>query len=216
MGGYNDPPIFVDFLSKALDRYPAVTNSNSKNPPRADNMIVNPPGELQAAAVDPVQAERQEKKLAGVTWGMSFDQAREVAAAEVRPILIDFTGVNNANSRLMEKRVLPRPEVVKLLKKFVTVQLYTDTVPIASITADQRESLAEQNQERALKLTGVARTPFYVVLSPTGDLLDRIGGYQDSADFVQFLTKALEKSPIDINAASMLLPTDSVAVRSGR
>ena len=76
-------------------------------------------------------------------WGMSFDQARELAAAEKKPILIDFTGVNCANCRLMERRVLPRPEVVSLLKKFVTVQLYTDFVPIASITADQREELAE-------------------------------------------------------------------------
>ena len=65
---------------------------------------------------------------------MSFDQARELAAAEKRPILIDFTGVNCANCRLMERGVLPRPEVVSLLKKFVTVQLYTDFVPIASIT----------------------------------------------------------------------------------
>ena len=73
---------------------------------------------------------------------MSFDQARELAAAEKRPILIDFTGVNCANCRLMERRVLPRPEVVSLLKKFVTVQLYTDFVPICSITADQREELA--------------------------------------------------------------------------
>ena len=61
---------------------------------------------------------------------MSFDQARELAAAEKRPILIDFTGVNCANCRLMEAGVLPRPQVVSLLKKFVTVQLYTDFVPI--------------------------------------------------------------------------------------
>ena len=77
---------------------------------------------------------------------MSFDQAREVAASQKHPILIDFTGVNCANCRLMERRVLPRPEVVALLKKFVTVQLYTDFVPISSITADQREELAGANQ----------------------------------------------------------------------
>ena len=63
---------------------------------------------------------------------------------EKRPILIDFTGVNCANCRLMEQRVLPRPEVVNLLKQFVTIQLYTDYVPIASITAAQRKELAEQ------------------------------------------------------------------------
>ena len=34
---------------------------------------------------------------------MSFDQARELAAAQKKPILIDFTGVNCANCRLMER-----------------------------------------------------------------------------------------------------------------
>ena len=67
-------------------------------------------------------------------WGMSFDQAREQAAEEKKPILIDFTGVNCANCRQMERGVFPRPEVVALLEKFVTVQLYTDFVPIDSIT----------------------------------------------------------------------------------
>ena len=67
--------------------------------------------------------------------------------------------------------MLPRPEVVALLKKFVTVQLYTDFVPIDSITADQREELAEINQERILKLAKEATNPFYVVLSPNGEVL---------------------------------------------
>ena len=63
-------------------------------------------GGVKATSNDPAQAERQEKKAHGVLWGMSFDQARELAAAEKKPILIDFTGVNCANCRLMERRVL--------------------------------------------------------------------------------------------------------------
>ena len=126
---------------------------------------------------------------------MSFDQARELAPAEKKPILIDFTGVNCANCRLMERTRLPRPEVVALLKKFVTVQLYTDFVPIGSITADQRQERAEMNQERILKLAQEATNPYYVVLSPDGDLLSRIGGYNEPPVFVDFLTKALERLP---------------------
>ncbi len=105
---------------------------------------------------------------------MSFDQARELATAEKRPILIDFTGVNCANCRLMERRVLPRPEVVSLLKKFVTVQLYTDFVPISSITADQREELADENKNRLLELAKDHSNPFYVVLTPQGEVLGRM------------------------------------------
>ena len=104
-------------------------------------------------------------------WGMSLEQAREQAAQENRPILIDFTGVNCANCRQMERGVFPRPEVVALLKKFVTVQLYTDFVPIDSITPEQRQKLAELNQDRIIELAHEATNPFYVVLSPNGEVV---------------------------------------------
>jgi thiol:disulfide interchange protein len=154
--------------------------------------------EVKATSNDPVQAERQEKKAHGVLWGMSLEQARELATAEKKPILIDFTGVNCANCRLMERRVLPRPDVVALLKKFVTVQLYTDFVPISSITANQRQKLAEINQDRIVELAKEATNPFYVILSPSGDVIGRIGGYNDPPVFVDFLTKALDKLPQDL------------------
>ncbi len=95
----------------------------------------------------------------------------------------------------MERHVLPRPEVVSLLKQFVTVQLYTDFVPIGSITREQRAELAEINQDRLLKLAQEQTNPIYVVLSPNGELLNRIGGYREPPVFVEFLTKALKKLP---------------------
>ena len=134
------------------------------------------PRAVKATSTVPAQAEKEEKKFHGVLWGMSFEQARELAAAEKKPILIDFTGVNCANCRAMEAGVMPRPQVVSLLKKFVTVQLYTDFVPIGSITADQREELAGENQDRLLKLAKEASNPIYVVLSPDGDVLARLAG----------------------------------------
>jgi thiol:disulfide interchange protein DsbD len=157
--------------------------------------------EVKATSTDPAQAEREEKKLHSVLWGMSFDQAREVAAAQNRPILIDFTGVNCANCRAMESGVFPRPEVVELLKKFVTVQLYTDVVPIGSITAEQRLELAEANQMRIIELAKEATNPFYVVLSPTGEVVGRIGGYNEAPVFVDFLSKALEKFSGNVKVA---------------
>ena len=150
--------------------------------------------EVQATSTDPVQAEREEKKLHGVLWGMSLDQAREQAAASNQPILIDFTGVNCANCRLMERRVLPRPDIVELLKEFVTVQLYTDFVPIGSITANQREELARRNQDRQFDMTAEQTNPFYVILTPDGEVVASIGGYNEPSVFQDFLTKALDKT----------------------
>ena len=94
--------------------------------------------DIKATSTDPAQAEREEKKAHGVLWGMSLDQARELAMQSKKPILIDFTGVNCANCRLMERTVFSRPEVISLLKQFVTVQLYTDFVQIDQITPEQR------------------------------------------------------------------------------
>src|SRR5262245_62402265 len=94
----------------------------------------------------------------------------------------------------MEKHVLRRPEIIKLLKEFVTVQLYTDRVPISSITASERQELAEKNQERQLDLAQEATNPYYVVLTPDGKPVSSIGGYNEPPIFQEFLAKALEKT----------------------
>jgi thiol:disulfide interchange protein len=151
-------------------------------------------GEVPAKSTDPAQAEREEKRVHGVVWGMSYDAALEEAKAAKKPILIDFTGVNCANCRTMEQTVLNRKEITALLSQFVTVQLYTDYVPIASLTQEQRETLAEKNQLLQLDLTKEATNPFYVVLTPDGRLLKAIGGYRKAPVFVEFLNDALAKN----------------------
>lgn len=151
-------------------------------------------GEVAATSTDPAQAQRQEKKVHGVVWGMSYDAALEEAKAANKPILIDFTGVNCVNCRTMEQTVLNRKEVSSVLSQFVTVQLYTDVVPIGSLTLDQRVELAETNKLLLLDLTKETTNPFYVVLSPEGKLLKVIGGYNPPPTFLGFLNEALAKN----------------------
>ena len=152
-------------------------------------------------STDPKTAEEQSKSFHGVTWRLSYEAAIRRAKAEKKPILIDFTGVNCANCRLMEKHVLPRPEVVKRLGEFITVQLYTDFVPIPSLTREQRQGLAEKNIELEDKLAKETTQPFYVALSPEGNLLSAKGGYIEPAVFLGFLDMALEKVPKDAKVA---------------
>jgi thiol:disulfide interchange protein DsbD len=148
---------------------------------------------VAASSSKPEEAIRQQKSFHGVPWGMSYEAALERAKAEKRPVLIDFTGVFCANCRQMEQAVMPRPEVVERLKQFVTVQLYTDTLPIKSISEADKERLAGSNQELELKLARDTTNPFYVVLSPEGDVLETIGGYREPPVFVDFLDRALRK-----------------------
>ncbi|WP_406695231.1 cytochrome c biogenesis protein CcdA [Singulisphaera sp. Ch08] len=151
-------------------------------------------GKSKATSNDPATAEREEKSVHGVVWGMSYDAALEEAKASNKPILIDFTGVNCANCRTMEQTVLNRNEITGLLSEFVTVQLYTDYVPIGSLTKEQREALAEKNQLLQIDLTKEATNPFYVALTPDGRLIQAIGGYRTPAVFSEFLNGALTKN----------------------
>ncbi len=150
------------------------------------------PFETKAQSPDPETAEREQKNFHGVAWGMSLEAARERSRAEDKPILIDFTGVNCANCRTMELGVLPRPEVVERLGKFVTVQLYTDIVPINSINSDQRQALAEKNQDRLLAIIDDATNPFYVVLGADDKVL-ATSAFTSAPKFVDFLDDALAK-----------------------
>ena len=146
-----------------------------------------------ATSPDPDKAEREQTAHHGVDWGMSYDGALERAKAEHKPVLIDFTGVNCANCRLMEQEVLPRGEVVKVLGEFVTIQLYTDTVPIKSIPQPARVDLAEKNLDREIKLTDEATNPNYVILDPDGRVLAKAGGKMAPEAFVAFMTDALKR-----------------------
>jgi thiol:disulfide interchange protein DsbD len=148
-------------------------------------------GEVKASSPDPKQAARQEKKFHGVQWGMSYDQALEQAKASGKPVLVDFTGVNCANCRQMEREVMTRPEIRELLAKFVTVAQYTDIADIGSITPDDRLKLAEEAQLRQYEMVRDVTTPLYVVLTPEGRVVTSAGGYIRADKYATFLKDAL-------------------------
>jgi len=109
--------------------------------------------------------------------------------------LIDFTGVWCANCRAMEGEVFPKPAVVEEMKKFVTVALYNDKVPIGSLTVQQQQALAERNFELMVNLIGSTTNPTYVVLDPvTETVIDSIGGKRSVEVFVDFLKNARAKA----------------------
>jgi thiol:disulfide interchange protein DsbD len=152
-----------------------------------------PPQAQKATSTDPEEAIRQERTVHGVSWGLSYDAAIEEAKKSNRPVLIDFTGVNCANCRTMERKIMPRPEVIAEMQRFVTVQLYTDFVPISSLTQDDREDLALENLAHEQDLTGQTTSPLYAVLDPDGKVLGITAFDPNPAKFVQFLQDSLAK-----------------------
>jgi thiol:disulfide interchange protein len=146
-----------------------------------------------ATSADPKQAEREQTSFHGVAWGMSYEAALEKAKAAGKPVLIDFTGVNCANCRIMELEVFPRPEVVQSMGDFVPVQLYTDIVPIKSISKEDRKKLADANLDLEIKLFDDVTNPNYVIVDPDGKVLGKIGGKQPPGDFLGFMKSALDR-----------------------
>ncbi len=207
IGGYNEPKVFAEFLERALEKFANLEKATpAGSTPRVTGNAMEPGPSLPLAAVkatskDPVQAEREEKKAFGVLWGLSYDQARELAMSEQKPILIDFSRQNCPSCWRMRQSVFPRPEVVAMLRNFVTLQLYLDVVPIDCLPGDQRARLATINQDRLKSLDPTASNPFYIVLSPSGEVIEKIGGFREPPVFREFLRKALEKFPETVKVA---------------
>ena len=102
---------------------------------------------------------------------MSYDAALAEAKAKNRLVLIDFTGVFCPNCRTVEQSVMPRPDTVEELKKFVTVSLFTDHLDINSLSVSDREDGGAANLAFEDELTGQTTSPLYTVVTPDGKLL---------------------------------------------
>ena len=130
----------------------------------------------------------------------AINQAREHQrrTGERKRVFIDFTGKTCVNCRINERNVFPKPEVRELLKKYVVVQLYTDTVPEgmyapAARSADRTDRDADVNLEFQRKIFKTEQLPLYVTLEPLDDGRVQVVGVYDEgriineAAFISFL-----------------------------
>ena len=142
------------------------------------------PGQMGAAADGEGGATTQ--------WLHSLDEGQHEAKAKDRPLLLNFTGVTCTNCRYMEEGVLRRAEVVRELRRFVAVELYTDRG-----TPDD-----DRRREYQVKTFGTAALPFYALLTPEGrEIATFPGSTNDGAEFLAFLRKAPRKPVASPGAA---------------
>ena len=80
----------------------------------------------------------------------------------------------------MEKNVLPHPDVLRELKDFVSVELFTD---------GQSKS-DRDNQQLLIKLLQTTANPTYAVITPEGALVKSLEGLHSVGEFTQFLKDA--------------------------
>lgn len=115
----------------------------------------------------------------GLQGFFDLDEAKAYSAAVGKPVFLDFTGHGCVNCREMESRVWSDPQVLSMLANdFVLCALYCDD----KIKVDQKDwvvtdagktlkTLGKINSHYALTEYGVAAQPFYVLISPSGEVL---------------------------------------------
>lgn len=137
----------------------------------------------------------------GLTGFHKVEEGLEAAAKAGKPVFLDFTGLACVNCREMEQRVWSDTRVLSLLKnEFVIVALHLDDktkVPESEwVTADNGKVLKDVgriNSHYARKNFGINAQPNYAILSPKGDLLVPVRGYNLDVDaYIEFLQSGIK------------------------
>ena len=118
-----------------------------------------------------------------------------------KPVFVDITGHGCVNCREMESRVWSDPRVLEMLRNdFVIVALYTDDKTRLKAedqvtdaqTGKVYKDLGRANSYIARTNWNVNAQPNYILLSPDGEILAPVRGYDLDIDgFIEFLKSGL-------------------------
>lgn len=138
----------------------------------------------------------------GLNGYFTLEEGLAAAQKTGKPVFIDVTGHGCVNCREMEARVWSDPTVLSMLKNdYIVVALYTDDKQ----KLDESEWIKDEESGKVYKDLGRANSyiarknwnvnaqPNYVLLSPSGEQLVPIRGYDLSVEgFISFLESGLE------------------------
>ena len=138
----------------------------------------------------------------GLEGYFKLEEGLEAAKKAGKPVFVDVTGHGCVNCREMESRVWSDPRVLEMLKNdFVIVALYTDDksrlaeedLVKDAATGKVYDDLGRANSYIARTNWNVNAQPNYVLLSPDGELLVPVRGYDLSVEgFIAFLQSGLD------------------------
>ena len=181
---------------KALSGYmPPITTQ--------DFVIGQNSGTAQAADAEAVVDSKYGLHLPlGLHGYFTLEEGLEAAKEAGKPVFVDVTGHGCVNCREMESRVWSDPTVYSMLQNdFVIVALYSDDKQkldkedwvTDAETGKVYKDLGRANSYVARTLWNVNAQPNYVLLSPDGEMLVPVRGYDLSIDgFVAFLQSGLD------------------------
>ena len=181
---------------KALSGYmPPITTQ--------DFVIGQNSGTAQAADAEAIVDSKYGLHLPlGLHGYFTLEEGLEAAKEAGKPVFVDVTGHGCVNCREMESRVWSDPTVYSMLQNdFVIVALYSDDKQklnkedwvTDAETGKVYKDLGRANSYVARTLWNVNAQPNYVLLSPDGEMLVPVRGYDLSIEgFVAFLQSGLD------------------------
>ena len=137
----------------------------------------------------------------GLSGYFSLEEGLAAAKEAGKPVFVDITGHGCVNCREMESRVWSDPQVLEILMNdYIVVALYTDDKMkldeedwVTTESGDVLKEMGRANSYIVRTMFGVNAQPNYVLLSPEGELLGPVRGYDLSIPgFVDFLESGLE------------------------
>lgn len=138
----------------------------------------------------------------GLEGYFTLEEGLSSAKETGKPVFVDVTGHGCVNCREMESRVWSDPRVLDMLKNdFVIVALYTDDktrlLEEDQVTDAQTgkvyKDLGRANSYIARTNWNVNAQPNYILLSPEGEMLAPVRGYDLDIDgFIEFLRSGLK------------------------
>ena len=138
----------------------------------------------------------------GLEGYFTLEEGLSAAKETGKPVFVDVTGHGCVNCREMESRVWSNPRVLDMLKNdFVIVALYTDDktrlLEEDQVTDAQTgkvyKDLGRANSYIARTNWNVNAQPNYILLSPEGEMLAPVRGYDLDIDgFIEFLRSGLK------------------------
>lgn len=134
----------------------------------------------------------------GLDGYFDINEAKAASKAGGKPLFINFTGHGCVNCREMEARVWSDERVMSLFDNFIICALYTDDKKeiaendwVTTATGKTLKTLGKINAHYALSEFGVNAQPFYVLMSPEGEIISTRGYDLDVEAFVSWMEQAL-------------------------
>ncbi|MBO7572823.1 MAG: thioredoxin family protein [Bacteroidales bacterium] len=139
----------------------------------------------------------------GVNAYFDYKQAFDCAKSQGKPVILYFTGHSCANCKKMQAEIWANKTIAeKFNNEFVMTALYVDEksveVPVeeqftSSNDGKLKKTLGEVNADLQIVNFQCNTQPYYVVVSPEGQVLTKPMSYNTNAEeFITFLNEGLE------------------------